>query len=120
MTGPGPGHGALSAGELARLRGIGREQVSAWDQGLRAAGVPLSRALLCGSAQTGLLETAKPARYRGSPPGVLPAQLRPGAGDQRLADRPVPRGPAPGAPGPRLVAGLAAGPLDGQCPDPAR
>jgi hypothetical protein len=67
MTGPGPGHGVLSAGELARLRGIGREQVSAWDQGLRAAGVPLSRALLCGSAQTGLLAEAKPARYRGSP-----------------------------------------------------
>lgn len=64
---PGPAPGALSGDDLTRLRRIGREQVSTWDQDLRAAGIPLSRALLCGSAQTGLLETAKPARYGGSP-----------------------------------------------------
>jgi hypothetical protein len=61
------GESPLTDAHLSWLHHHAQSQLRFWDQELRAAGVPLSRAVHCGSLQTGLLERAKPARYSGSP-----------------------------------------------------
>lgn len=67
MTGSDADPGSLRTIDRAGLCLLACQRVAKWDRKLRDSGVPLWRPLLCGSAQIGLLEATKPARYCGSP-----------------------------------------------------
>lgn len=71
----------LSDQQLTWLREHAADRLAGWEQQLRAAGVPLSRAVLCGSLQTGLLQGAKSAWYSANPdppprPRVIEVDVR--------------------------------------------
>jgi hypothetical protein len=72
---------ALTASEVERLRTVSQAKLTEWTAVLRAAHVPLSRAVLCGSLATGLLYESKPAAYSNSPwpalqPNIIELDIR--------------------------------------------
>lgn len=87
--------GAFAGRETAQLRELGERRLVDWVAALETADLPLSRAFLCGSIETGLLDGTKPASYSGSPwppprPNIVELDIRVVlAGGTDCLDRPL-------------------------------